>query len=263
MIKRFRYNSPGRLLATIVTGCRRPEDEKSASRPFQFGFDRNHPISYLFFSVSGWWDTITGFHFHPGISGQRRRSGEREENSAVTLRLTTWAMALLLALTAVLSPGANSGGIPPGRKSLDTTGSMHVSPEDRCPVCGMRVMNDPYFSTAIQLKDDTTFYFCSAGCMIRAWLQPEIFLAHPKHRIRRAMVKNYFTGQPLDALKAFWVAGSDVIDPMGPAVVPLSGTEEVRIFRRRHGGNQVFRLQELDSDRWRSITGDNASGNQP
>lgn len=181
----------------------------------------------------------------------------------MTLRLTTWGMAVLLAVTAVIPPGADCGGIPAGRKSLDTNGSMQVSPEDRCPVCGMRVINYPYFSTAIQLKDDTTFYFCSAGCMIRAWLQPEIFLAHPKHRIRRAMVKNYFTGQPLDALEAVWVAGSDVIGPMGPAVVPLSGPEEVRTFRRRHGGKQVFRLQELDSDRWRSITGDNASGNQP
>jgi hypothetical protein len=50
---------------------------------------------------------------------------------------------------------------------------------------------------------------------------------------------------------------------MGPAVVPLSGPEEVRTFRRRHGGDRVFRLQELDRDRWRSITGGNASGNQP
>ena len=55
-------------------------------------------------------------------------------------------------------------------------GEMQISPEDRCPVCAMLPSRYPRFAAAIVLSDGRTYYFCSPGCMVNAWLHPDIFL---------------------------------------------------------------------------------------
>jgi len=147
----------------------------------------------------------------------------------------------------------------PGAKNVDSKGNMHVSNDDRCPVCAMKVMNYPKFSCAIQLVGGRTYYFCATGCMIRAWLHPEIFLNSPRNDIKLIVVRDYFTGEEFNALTAQWVAGSDVIGPMGPALVPLKDENLVEVFTRRHGGKTVFNLQQLDDEKWRAITGKDAA----
>ena len=151
---------------------------------------------------------------------------------------------------------ADSGRGPnPGAKPLDEKGRMHISPQDRCPVCAMKVDAHPKFSSAIQLADGTTFYFCGTGCMIRAWLHPEAYLHRPKAKLRRSVVQEYFGGRQMDGLSVIWVAGSDVVGPMGPAVVPLKDEADLTVFRTRHGGAAVFRLGDLDDQKWQEITG--------
>ena len=73
------------------------------------------------------------------------------------------------------------------------------------------------------------------------------------------MVREYFTGNQLDGRAVFWVAGSDVIGPMGPEPVPVHGKKELAVFRKRHGGTAVFTLEELDPDKWLAITGRKAA----
>jgi nitrous oxide reductase accessory protein NosL len=138
---------------------------------------------------------------------------------------------------------------------LDPQGRMQISASDRCPVCAMRVDRHPKFACAIQLKDQRTYYFCSAGCMIKSWLHPEIFLGKAAEQFKRAVCREYFSGQTLDAREVIWVAGSDVLGPMGPAVVPLADASHLAAFRRRHGGRTTFRLSELNDAKWEAISG--------
>jgi nitrous oxide reductase accessory protein NosL len=132
---------------------------------------------------------------------------------------------------------------------------MHISQEDRCPVCGMKVNSHAKFAAGIQLADGTTFYFCGSGCMIRTWLHPEIFIDRPRAALQKAVIREYFSGQTLDARSVIWVAGSDVIGPMGPAIVPLRDEKALETFLRRHGGKNTFVLDELNDARWFAITG--------
>ncbi len=111
--------------------------------------------------------------------------------------------------------------VTPAKHGLEMDGTMNISPSDRCPVCAMNVKKHAKFAAAIELENGETHYFCGTGCMIRTWLHPEVFLNVDKKQLKRAVVKDYFTGKPLDAMQAYWVAGSDVIGPMGPALVPL------------------------------------------
>ena len=122
---------------------------------------------------------------------------------------------------------------------------MKISAADRCPVCAMQVIRYPKFSGAIVLTDRTTYYFCSAGCMIRAWRDPHVYLGVKREALDRSVVRDYFTGTPINAENAFWVDGSDVIGPMGPTRIPLAAEADVGPFVRRHGGQGPFRWIEL------------------
>jgi nitrous oxide reductase accessory protein NosL len=172
----------------------------------------------------------------------------------------------VLALVVVLAAGCSRSGPDvrdahgpaPAGKGLDEDGKMQVSAGDRCPVCGMQVKKHPKFASALELQDGRTFYFCGTGCLIRTWLHPELFVRVEKPELKRAMVRDYFEGRPLSALEAYWVAGSDIVGPMGPALVPLRSEQDVETFRERHGGKTVFRLGDLDDATFRAITGKSA-----
>jgi len=153
------------------------------------------------------------------------------------------------------APEAAVVGPQPAAKGLDADGTMHLSEEDRCPVCAMRPAEHADFACAIELKDGRTFAFCGTGCMIRSWLHPEVHLGVGREQLGRAVVRDWLRGEPLDASAAIWVAGSDVVGPMGPALVPLRDEADLEVFRARHGGTDTFRLDELDDARWLELTG--------
>jgi nitrous oxide reductase accessory protein NosL len=137
----------------------------------------------------------------------------------------------------------------------DENGKMRISGDDRCPVCAMRPAKYPEFSCAIVLTNGCTHYFCSSGCMINAWLEPERLLNTPRTSLKYCIVRNYFSGEEIDGTTAIWIAGSDVIGPMGPAPLPVKTEEELSAFRRRHGAGLVFSLPKLDLKTWKQISG--------
>ncbi len=161
----------------------------------------------------------------------------------------------ILIGTVVMTAAAWGQSPRPAAKPLDHANRMHLSRTDRCPVCAMRPIKYPRFAAAVRLQDGTTYYFCSAGCMLKAWLRPDVFLGAGPAERDKAVAQDYFSGQPLDARDAYWVSGSDVIGPMGPALIPLHRSTHVDAFRRRHGGTHVFRLEDLDEDNWKTLTG--------
>ena len=146
-------------------------------------------------------------------------------------------------------------GPRPGLMPLDEGGAMQISNPDRCPVCAMQVSKYKKFACAVQLIDGSAFYFCSAGCMIRSWMHPEIFLGVAKTELKQTVVQDYFTGDQVSGTAVFWIAGSDVIGPMGPALVPLKSESHLDTFKTRHGAKAVFRLSELTDANWKQLTG--------
>lgn len=170
--------------------------------------------------------------------------------------LAVLAMVLFLFQAACQDSKSPSGAGPmPALKGLDAAGRMQIGKEDRCPVCAMPVADHEAFSAAIVLKDGAAFYFCAAGCMMRAWLHPEIHLGREKNALARTVVRDYFSGDFVDGSQVLWVSGSDVVGPMGPALVPLKDSSELAAFRRRHGGKEVFRLGDLNDENWEKLTG--------
>lgn len=165
-----------------------------------------------------------------------------------------WWMIALICCWAVPTAAAEAPKARAGRRSLGPDMALQLDPADRCPVCAMAVIKYPKFAAAIQLTDAKTYYFCATGCMIRAWLHPEIHLGCGGQELARPVVQEYLTGRPMDAREAVWVAGSDVIGPMGPYLTPLAPSS-VEAFVKRHGGHRTFRLAEMDDALWEALTG--------
>lgn len=151
--------------------------------------------------------------------------------------------------------GHQGAKVTSAKLGLDRNGEMQLSDGDRCPVCGMSVTKHRKFAGAITTRSGNTYYFCGSGCLIKTWLHPEIFIGEEKANLARAVTREYFGGKTIDAAKAHWVAGSNVVGPMGPAIVPLASNEDVATFKQRHGGTRVFRLGELTDAKWKTITG--------
>lgn len=169
-------------------------------------------------------------------------------------------MALLFTAALLLLPSGVSkafdGKHPKaGLKPLDENRQMQVSPVDRCPVCGMKVIQYPKFNCAIQLKNTATYYFCSTGCMIRSWMHPDIYLGMAKDLLDRPMVREYFSGWQMDARDTIFVYGSDVIGPMGPALVPILDEHHLKVFKKRHGGKTQVLLKDMNDAKWYEMTG--------
>lgn len=156
---------------------------------------------------------------------------------------------------AAVRPASSASSPAVAKQGLELSGQFRISTEDRCPVCAMPVSEHAKFASAIELRDGRTFYFCGTGCMIRSWMHPDVYLHAERAELRRAVTRDYFTGAPLDAIEAIFVAGSDVVGPMGPALVPLKSEEDVRTFNDRHGGTATFRLAGMDDARWEAVTG--------
>ncbi len=150
---------------------------------------------------------------------------------------------------------AERSGPAPGAKPIDAHGHMQISGTDRCPVCAMVVVKHPKFASAIQLVSGDTYYFCGTGCMLKTWLHPEIILKVRRDQMKRAVTRDYFTGEPFDAEQAYWVAGSDIVGPMGKVIVPVKVRKNVEVFRKRHGGNPPFLMKDLTDEKWMEIKG--------
>lgn len=173
--------------------------------------------------------------------------------------LTVWLLAaLVLGLGSVeVCRGDGNGSIasktpPPAPEGMGPDGALRISPKDHCPVCGMFPARIPQCAAGLRLADGRTFYFCSNRCLLIAWRHPRRHLG-ANARIDRVVVLDYFSGKPLDGLTAWWIAGSDVVGPMGPALVTLESEQDVEAFQRRHGGIQVFKPDQIDASLWRQI----------
>ena len=191
------------------------------------------------------------------ISKKHRRNIclKRVPNDSWVLGFTV-AFAFWLVMAAANTICASEGKGPgAGVKPLDENGRMQISPEDRCPVCGMKVHRYPKFAAAIQLRNSAVFYFCSTGCMVRSWMHPEIYLATTPTELKQPVVKEYFTGRQVDGRSIIFVFGSDVIGPMGPALVPIMDENYLKVFKKRHGAKSQFLLNDMDDDKWLEMTG--------
>lgn len=119
-------------------------------------------------------------------------------------------------------------------------------PKDTCPVCGMFVARYPEWVATVVYKDGHAHHFDGAKDMFKYLLDlPKYAPDHRKEDIALIAVTEYYGLAKIDARKAFYVVGSDVLGPMGHELVPLASRADAEEFMRDHNGKRVFSFDEV------------------
>ncbi|MGQ9656128.1 MAG: nitrous oxide reductase accessory protein NosL, partial [Thermodesulfobacteriota bacterium] len=63
--------------------------------------------------------------------------------------------------------------------------------------------------------------------------------------IQAIYVTEYYSLEPIEAQRAFFVTGSDVYGPMGKELIPLARESDAKQFMKDHGGKRLLRFDEV------------------
>jgi len=122
-------------------------------------------------------------------------------------------------------------------------------PKDLCPVCGMLVAKYPIWVATIVYKDGHAHHFDGAKDMFKFWFDPPKYVAgHSREMIASIWVTDFYNLQGIDARKAWYVTGSDVLGPMGHEFVPLVSKEDAEEFLKEHKGAKVLTFEQVTKD---------------
>jgi len=127
--------------------------------------------------------------------------------------------------------------------------SPKPGPRDLCPVCGMLVSKYPNWVATIVYKDGHAHHFDGAKDMFKFWHEPAKYAAgHKREDMAAIWVTDFYNLQRVDARKAFYVVGSDVLGPMGHELVPLATKEDAADFLKDHKGKRILGFEDVARD---------------
>jgi nitrous oxide reductase accessory protein NosL len=153
------------------------------------------------------------------------------------LRRLFLAGLLLAALAFTANAQQALSGIPtPGVKDL-------------CPVCGMLVSKYPNWTATVLYKDGHAHHFDGAKELFK-YLQemPKFAPGHRVEDMRSIAVTDFYSRGKIDAKKAFYVIGSDVLGPMGHELVPLATRADADDFMKDHKGKRVLSFDQVTKE---------------
>jgi nitrous oxide reductase accessory protein NosL len=119
-------------------------------------------------------------------------------------------------------------------------------PRDLCPVCGMLVSKYPNWTATVVAKDGHTCHFDGAKDMFR-FLQaiPKYASGLKRADIKFIVVTEFYNLEKIEAVKAFFVVGSDVMGPMGHELVPFLTRADAEEFLKEHKGKRVLGYEQV------------------
>jgi nitrous oxide reductase accessory protein NosL len=117
---------------------------------------------------------------------------------------------------------------------------------DLCPVCGMLVSKYPNWVAIVIYKDGHAHFFDGAKDFFKFIATPQKYDAkHQRDSIEAMWVTEFYGLSRIDARKAVYVIGSDVLGPMGHELVPLENEADARDFLKEHQGRRILRFDEV------------------
>lgn len=146
-----------------------------------------------------------------------------------------WLFATLLFVFWAASAAAQEGGAIP-----------KPGANDLCPVCGMLVSKYPNWVAAAVYRDNHANFFDGAKDMFKYLHELEKYApGHRKGDLAGLYVTEFYGLTRIDARKAYYVIGSDVLSPMGHELVPLETRADAEEFLKDHKGRGIFTFEQV------------------
>lgn len=121
--------------------------------------------------------------------------------------------------------------------------------KDLCPVCGMLVSKYPNWTATVLYKDGHTHHFDGTKDLFKYLHEfPKYAPGHRAEDISQIAVTDFYNLQRIDARKAWYVLGSDVLGPMGHELVPLATEADAADFMKDHKGKRVLGFGQVTKE---------------
>lgn len=123
------------------------------------------------------------------------------------------------------------------------------APRDSCPVCGMFVAHHPNWVATVLYQDRVAHHFDGAKDLftylldMKKWAQ-----GRDTESIQSITVKEYYGLNQIDARKAYYVIGSDILGPMGHELIPFASLEDAEAFMRDHQGKKIYIFNDIETN---------------
>ena len=117
-------------------------------------------------------------------------------------------------------------------------GSIKVTKDEKCPICGMFVYKYPRWATQIFYGEDKHYSFDGVKDMMKYYFDN-------REGISKILVRDYYSQKTIDATKAYYVIGSDVYGPMGNELIAFKNESEAKTFYMDHRGTKVVGFEDI------------------
>ena len=122
---------------------------------------------------------------------------------------------------------------------------IKIESHKECPLCGMYPARYPQFNCLIVFKDGTYEAFDSAAGLLVYMLFPDKTGIKPKP-VDRIYFKDYLKESWLEAGKAFFVTGSEIMGPMGIEFLPADSQQTAKKLKKQELGKDIIHFKKID-----------------
>ena len=110
----------------------------------------------------------------------------------------------------------------------------------------MLVSKYPNWVAVVTWKDGHTHFFDGSKDMFKFLHDlPKFAPGHKKEDITGIFVTDFYNLERMDARKALFVTGSDILGPMGHEFVPLANKADADDFLKDHKGKKIIAFDQV------------------
>ena len=136
--------------------------------------------------------------------------------------------------------------IAAGQGATFSTPVPKPGPMDLCPVCGMLVSKYPNWVATVVWKNGRAQHLDGAKDMFK-YVQslPKYAPGRNRADIKFIVVTEFYNLEKIEAGKALYVMGSDVMGPMGHELVSFATRADAEDFLKEHKGKRILVYDEV------------------
>jgi len=100
---------------------------------------------------------------------------------------------------------------------------------EKCPLCGMSIAGNENTTFVVTMKNGEEVMYCCPHCGL--WVMSE-----DKDKVKSAQVRDFISGEWIDATKAEYLSGSKAVPACAPSWIAFRSKKEAEMFQKGFGG---------------------------
>lgn len=128
----------------------------------------------------------------------------------------------------------------------ESSDTINVPENAKCPVCGMFVSKYPKWA-AEAVAAGHTHYFDGVKDMMKWCFLPASYGVKASD-ITAMNVSDYYSLEKIAAQKAFYAIGSDVYGPMGNELIPFKTRDAAESFAKEHRAAEIMSFEQITAE---------------